>query len=98
MAKEEIRVLKELTWHYVIVRHELASGQRGQQKIIESLFDILLDAANSSKQWKLLPASPQERFKEDSGREAIVRSVTDYIASMTEKDAIRQFRALTGAA
>jgi dGTPase len=95
-ARDEIRVLKELTWHFVIVRHELATPQRGQQRIIESIFDILLEAAHSRKQWKLFPAALQERLAEDSGRMAIVRTVTDHIASMTEKEATRQFRILTG--
>jgi len=71
-AKDEIRVLKELTWHYVIVRHELATPQRGQQRIIESLFNILLEAAHSRNHWKLFPAALQERLEEDSSRVAVV--------------------------
>jgi dGTPase len=97
-AKDEIRVLKELTWHYVIVRHELATGQHGQRRIIESLFDALLEAAQSKKEWRLFPAAVQERLEEDNNRASIVRTVTDYIASMTEKEAIRQFRILSGTA
>ncbi len=96
-AKDEIRVLKELTWHYVIVRHELATGQRGQQKVIESLFSIFLDAANSKTQWKLFPISIQEQLKADHSHMNVVRTVTDHIASMTEKEAVRQFQTLTGA-
>lgn len=95
-ARDEIRVLKELTWHYVIVQHELASGQRGQQRIIESLFDILVDAAHSRSQWKLFPASIQEQLQLHNRPQSIIRTVTDYIASMTEKEAVRQFQALTG--
>jgi dGTPase len=95
-AKDEIRVLKELTWHYVIVHHELATGQHGQQRIVETLFTILLDAAQSKNHWKLFPAALQERLGEDSSDAATVRTVTDYIASMTEKEAWRQFRTLSG--
>ncbi len=97
-ARDEIRVLKELTWHYVILHHELATGQRGQQRIIEGLFDTLSDAANSRSHWKLFPVNVQERLQ-DSGTDkaSVVRVVTDYIASMTEKEAARQFRALNGA-
>jgi dGTPase len=95
-ARDEIRVLKELTWHYVIVHHELATGQHGQQQIIETLFTTLLDAAHGKHHWKLFPAAIQERLDENSSSEAIVRTVTDYIASMTEKEATRQFRTLSG--
>jgi dGTPase len=95
-AKDEIRVLKELTWHYVIVHHELATGQHGQQRIIQDLFDILLGAAQSKSQWKLFPLALQERLEEDNSAAAIVRTVTDYIASMTEKEAVRQSRILSG--
>jgi dGTPase len=97
-AKDQIRVLKELTWHYVILHHELATGQHGQQRIIETLFTTLLDAAHSRKQWKLFPVSLQERLEEHRSDPAIVRIVTDHLASMTEKEASRQFRALSGAA
>ncbi len=97
-AKDEIRVLKELTWHYVIVHHELATGQHGQQRMIETLYTTLLDAAHSKPRWSLFPASVQERLDEAGKSDAAtVRVVTDYIASMTEKEAARQFRTLTGA-
>jgi dGTPase len=97
-AKDEIRVLKELTWHYVILRHELAADQRGQQRIVEGLFDILSEAARNEKEWKLFPFDVKERL---AGARAqglsLTRVVTDYISSMTEKEAGRQFRALNGA-
>ena len=95
-AQDQIRVLKELTWHYVIVHHELATGQHGQQRIIETLFTTLLDAAQSRNRWKLFPAALQERLAEDSSDAATVRTVTDYVAAMTEKEAGRQFRRLSG--
>jgi dGTP triphosphohydrolase len=88
--------LKELTRHYVIVHHELATGQHGQQRIIQALFDILLGAVQSKSQWKLFPLALQERLEEDNSAAAMVRTVTDYIASMTEKEAVRQSRILSG--
>ena len=97
-AKDEIRVLKELTWHYVIVHHELATGQHGQQRMIAMLYTTLVDAAHSKPRWRLFPAAVQERLSDlDNSDAARVRVVTDYIASMTEKEATRQFRTLMGA-
>lgn len=90
-ARDEIRALKELTWHYVIIQHELATGQHGQKHIIEVLFNTLLDAAHDKSKWKLFPTAIQERIEQDSGDTALVRTVTDHIASMTEKEAVRQF-------
>lgn len=97
-VKDEIQVLKELTWHYVIVHHELASGQHGQQSIIKTLFSTLLGAAHTKAEWKLFPSALQERLAANSSDQALVRTVTDYIASMTEKEAKRQFHTLTGVA
>ena len=97
-ARDEIRVLKELTWHYVILHHELATGQHGQQRIIEGLFDTLTDAASSKDRWKLFPLNVQEQLDEArTRRSSPIRIVSDYIASMTEKEATRQFRSLIGA-
>ena len=96
-VKDEITVLKELTWHYVIVHHELASGQHGQQHVIETLFNTLLSAAHTKEKWKLFPIAFHERLATHTSDRSLVRTVTDYVASMTEKEATRQFRALTGA-
>jgi dGTP triphosphohydrolase len=98
-AKDEIWVLKELTWHYVIVHNDLAVGQRGQRRIIEDLFKILAEAAHNKDEWKLFPIDQQENL-ESAVRDgsSLVRVVVDYIASMTEKEAIGTHRVLTGSA
>ena len=80
----------------MIVHHELATGQHGQRRIIKTLFTILLEAAHSKNRWKLFPTALQERLGDDSSDAATVRTVIDYIASMTDKEAGRQFRTLTG--
>ncbi|MCZ2148513.1 MAG: dNTP triphosphohydrolase [Bryobacterales bacterium] len=98
-ARDEVRVLKELTWHYVIVHNDLATGQHGQQRVIRELFRIFLGAAERKRDWKLFPLSLREQLAgaADDSR-LLVRIVTDHIAGMTEKEAISQFRTLTGAA
>jgi dGTPase len=98
-AKDEIRVLKELTWHYVILHHDLATGQHGQQHIIESLFTMLVEASHARSRWKLFPPSLQERLQDAGTNDRMLaRVVTDHIAGMTEKEATWQFRILTGTA
>lgn len=98
-ARDEVRVLKELTWHYVIVHNDLATGQHGQQRVIRELFRIFLGAAERKRDWKLFPLSLREQLAgaADDSR-LLVRIVTDHIAGMTEKEAISQFRTLTAAA
>jgi dGTPase len=95
-AKDEIWVLKELTWHYVIVHNSLAVGQRGQQKIIEDLFEILAEAAVHKNEWKLFPIDQQENLHSAASDASLIRVVVDYIASMTEKEAISTHRLMTG--
>jgi len=97
-AKDEIRVLKELTWHYVILHHELATGQHGQKTIVGGLFKTLVEAAAGKSHWKLFPASVQEQLGHvGTDRPSLVRVVIDHISSMTEKEAVRQYRVLNGA-
>lgn len=52
---KEVTSLKELTWSYVIEAPALATQQEGQKKIIECLFNVYANAANSVKGWKLFP-------------------------------------------
>lgn len=93
-AKDEIRMLKELTWHYVILNSELASAQHGQTLVVADLFEILNRAAQHENQRKIFPAS----FREDLARRSAppVRLVIDYIAGMTEKELCDIHATLTG--
>jgi dGTPase len=98
-AEDEIRMLKELTWHYVILQSELATGQRGQRKAVERVFNDLREAADDKKAWKLFPPFFKEEIRNASGdRAKITRSIADYISSMTEKELLRTYRALSGPA
>ena len=97
----ELFVLKQLTWHYVIDNAALATQQHGQRNIIRKLFDVFLDSAES---WQLnmFPPGEQELLEplmRDSSRAAKehrIRIVTDFIASMTEQQAIDLYKRVSG--
>ncbi|MFA7340239.1 MAG: dNTP triphosphohydrolase [Candidatus Obscuribacterales bacterium] len=87
----EIAMLKQLTWHYVILNTELATVQFGQRRMIATLFDILFDAAEKGTRkafhWKLFPRRFEELLLASSGtRDECARVTADYVSSMTEKE------------
>jgi dGTPase len=100
--KKEIRMLKQLTVHYVIYNPSLATQQKGQQTIIEELFNIYCDAAHDSDLHHLLPQSAREQvedaFKKKAAerRNLLIRIVLDLISGMTERHAVLMYRRLKG--
>lgn len=99
----ELRMLKELTWTYVIRNPRLATQQHGQRRIVEELFHIFLSAAKSAKtsDRTIFPVPYREQLDEledrwDDKESARARSVIDLIAGMTEQAAIDMYRRLTG--
>ena len=93
---KEITMLKQLTWHYVILKPSLATKQVGQRKIIRELFETFYQAALIDDQLEILPPAYRElveKAKTDSER---TRLITDMIAGMTEQQAINIHRKLTG--
>lgn len=96
-AEDEVRILKELTWHYVILQNDLAISQRGQQKVVEQVFNELRSAAEDKKAWKLFPPFIKEEIRAaDGDRNKLTRSIADYISGMTEKELLRTYFSLTG--
>jgi dGTPase len=95
--KDEVFMLKQLTWSYVIEAPSLATQQRGLKQKISELFRIYTEAAVSPKEWKIFPVYYQERLKAagGDGRE-LVRVCVDLIASMTENQVHKIFGRLTG--
>src|SRR5207248_572044 len=55
--KREVRMLKQLTWNYVINNPALATQQYGQRRIIRDLFNIFREVAGKEEYWHVLPAS-----------------------------------------
>jgi dGTPase len=95
--KDEVFMLKQLTWSYVIEAPSLATQQRGLKQKISELFRIYTEAAASPKEWKIFPVYYQERLKEAGGDGSeLVRVCVDLIASMTENQVHKIFGRLTG--
>lgn len=100
--RAEIFMLKQLTWHYVIKNPALATQQHGQRVIIRQLFnafyragsrrDPSLDFFPISLQ-ELLPALPA-RTADD--RKKLARAIIDFIASLTEEQAIATHHRIYG--
>ena len=95
-AEDEIRMLKELTWHYVILNNELATLQHGQTQTIRTVFETMAAAAKD-KSWNLFPPAYQEELEAAKGDSLLqTRVVVDYVASMTEHEVARVYALLTG--
>lgn len=99
----EVKILKELTWEYVINNPALATQQYGQRKLISDLFGIFLDAASNSD-FNIFPPMFSEYMREtlhtmngDDKKREIARTVSDYISGMAERQVIEIHQRLTGA-
>jgi dGTPase len=98
--RDEVEMLKELTWRYVIKNPSLATQQHGQRRVIRELFEMYMEAAHSGN-WTMFPEGYAEEFKlteenaqdKDQGK---TRIVVDLIASMTEQQALKMHQKLTG--
>ena len=94
-AEDEIRMLKELTWHYVILNNELATLQHGQTQTVRTVFETMHLAVKDNR--KLFPPAYQEELDLAAGDDLLqTRVVVDYVASMTEREVARVYALLTG--
>jgi dGTPase len=95
--KDEVFMLKELTWTYVIQAPSLATQQWGLKQKVRELFRVYTEASASLKEWKIFPIYYQERLSEATGDDTeLVRVCVDLIASMTENQVHKIFGRLTG--
>jgi dGTPase len=98
----EVRLLKALTWEYVIDGPSVATQQLGQQRIIRELFLEFTRAVERRQDWKLFPRPYQDELArvevsgEDDVQEQKIRIVVDLVASMTEQQALRVYQRVTG--
>jgi dGTPase len=96
----EVTLLKQLTRHFVIRNPALATQQIGQKRVIEDLFRILRaefergenDAFPTSIRDVISGLEPDK----DEERLQGVRLIIDLIAGMTEAQAVKLHRRLTG--
>jgi dGTPase len=94
-ANRVVSILKQLTWHYVIEGSSVATEQYGRRVMVQTLFDILNQAANAEAKWRLFPFAFQEQLRE--GLATPARTTADYIASLGEQRAVELFSELSGA-
>ncbi len=92
---DQVKVLKQLTWFYVINRPSLAVIQRGQTQVIETLFGMYRSAVAADEP-HLLPPLFAERIEEAKGDASTERVIIDLIAGMTESSAAEIYRQRTG--
>lgn len=92
----EVKILKQLTWQYVIENPALATQQYGQTRMIRELFEILHREA-SAHRFSIFPPRFSERLEEDDSERNVTRTVSDYISGMTERQTIELHQRLTGA-
>lgn len=99
LQKLQVRMLKSLTWFYVIYNPALATQQYGQRRIIRELFKIFSAAAVAIKdeQRNIIPFAFQDEMLEArDDPSSVARVVTDLIAGMTEQGLVKLYRRLTG--
>jgi len=99
----EVEVLKQLTWRYVIEKPSLAAQRHGHKAVIRGLFEVYMDAADSTRSHvatALLPARVREEVERIDlmpGAEAArARIVCDAICSMSDDEAMRMHARLSG--
>jgi len=98
ILRDQVDVLKELTWFYVIDDRSLKVQQHGQRKVVRDLFGTYMQASEDEDRATLgiFPVSQQEEMQNASTREERVRLVADLISSMTERQLMITHRKLTG--
>lgn len=98
-AERDVMALKMLVVVYVIRRPSLAVVQKGQQKVIEELFDTYYKASAPGRKGNrnLFPPGVRERLK-DTEEEAgpRTRAVLDMLSGLTETAAIELHHRLCG--
>jgi dGTPase len=93
----EVRILKALTWRYVIESPALVAQRFGQRTLIRSLFRTFCDAAMTTDEWSIFP----EYFREEvelarHDVSHVKRIVADLISSMSESQVVAIHQRLTG--
>ena len=97
VRRRQVFMLKQLTWHYVILNPALSSKQHGQRRVVRGLFEFYGTAALSQKESLIFPYAYHQLLEEArSDQSQRTRIVTDLIASMTEEQAVRTYLRLSG--
>jgi dGTP triphosphohydrolase len=94
-ARDQVDVLKEFVWQYVIQNPEMAQLQIGQRLAIRTVFSESLSAARE-KAGHFFPGTFRKRVAECSSDAHFVRLAADYIAGMTERELMHTYGRLHG--
>lgn len=100
----EVKILKELTWQYVILNRSLLTQQHGQRQIIRTLYEIYREATRDEKMYGLLPPHIADRVRhlkdvdvdEVDAKSERVRLAADAVCSLTDREAVQTYKRLTG--
>lgn len=90
-AKIQVRLLKELVWHFVIDDKSLAAQQKGQTQCVLCVLSAIWQ--DMKERAILLPVSFRELL--DAGQEPY-RVLSDFVSGLTERQALALYRRLTG--
>lgn len=98
--KDEVSMLKELIWTYVIQDPALASQQVGQRHMVKTLYEVYTDASSSRASWNIFPPYFRERLDQSDSNndEDRIRTCVDLISGFTETQVHRVYGRLTGSA
>lgn len=99
--ERQVKMLKLLTWHYVIYNPSLATQQYGQRKMIRELFEIFHKAGSepSKRNLEIFPFAVRDEVESAAGdRCRVARVVTDLIGSMTERQVVEIYQRMSGVA
>jgi dGTPase len=95
-ARRQVKVLKDLTWAYVVMRPSLAVMQAGRRRIIEDLYERYYEATGEHGDRRLLPPAYASRLEPGATEIARSRLATDLVASLTERAALELYRRMSG--
>lgn len=90
---DEVRILKQITWDYIISSPALVAQQRGQERIIRCLFEDIYNDSKGSPP-KYLPV--RLRYLWDLPPNEPARFAADCVASLTEAEAVALHARLQG--
>jgi|ERR1019366_2830138 dGTPase len=98
--ERQVKMLKLLTWHYVIYNPSLAMQQYGQRKMIRELFEIFYKAAtNPREELEILPFAARDSLESgENDPQRLPRLVADLICNMTERQVVETHQRLSGVA
>jgi dGTPase len=99
----ELKFLQRIVWSYVISNPRLATQRYGQKRIIRTLLEIYLEAIKA-EDLSVIPSRFVREYLELSKQpnsdsliiQQKIRMAVDIVASLSEAEAVIQYRRLTG--